>query len=201
VIDGKRPNNPLALAVLGLLLERPMHPHAMAATLRERDLDRAFKVTTGSLYDVVRSLERARWITAQETARVGGRPERTVYAHTAEGRHEFVAWLDELIRVPAREYPRFVSAVSYLGALGRQGARDALAERAGHLATEAERTRALWRDVVEAGQVPRLFMLEVEYAVGMIDNELAWVRQIIADIDAGTLSWPDADAAGQRRDG
>jgi DNA-binding PadR family transcriptional regulator len=191
-MEAKRPTNPLALAVLGLLLERPMHPHAIATTLRERELDRAFKLTTGSLYDVVRSLERIGWITAQETARVGGRPERTVYAHTEQGRQHFVAWLDELIRVPAKEYPKFLSAVSYLGALGRRAAWDALTERAGYLAAEADRARAAWRDVVDAGRAPRLFMLEVEYALRMIEAELAWVRQIVADIDSGALAWPVA---------
>jgi len=84
-MDTKRPANPLALAVMGLLLERPSHAHAIAATLRERGLDRAFKVTTGSLYDVVQVLQRAGWIVARETVRVGGRPERTVYAHTPAG--------------------------------------------------------------------------------------------------------------------
>lgn len=189
-MEAKRPANPLALAVLGLLLERPMHPHAIATTLRERELDRAFKLTTGSLYDVVRSLERIGWIATQETGRVGGRPERTVYAHTESGRQHFVAWLDELIRVPAKEYPKFLSAVSYLGALSRRAARDALTERAGHLETEADRARAAWRDVVDAGRAPRLFMLEVEYALRMIEAELAWVRQIITDIDSGALAWP-----------
>jgi DNA-binding PadR family transcriptional regulator len=192
----KRPANPLALAVLGLLLEQPMHPHGIAATLRERGMDQAFKVTTGSLYDVVRSLERAGWISARETVRVGGRPERTVYAHTDDGRRQFVAWLDELIRVPADEYPRFVSAVSYLGALGRQGARDALTERAGRLSARADRTREAWREVVDSGRAPRLFMIEVEYALRMAEAEVSWVRQIIADIDSGALSWP----AGESRD-
>src|SRR5690242_18617698 len=140
----KRPANPLALAVLGLLLEQPMHPHAIAATLRERELDRAFKVTTGSLYDVVRGLERDGWIVARQTVRVGGRPERTVYAHTPEGHQRFVAWLDELIRVPTREYPKFLSAVSYLGALGPEGARQALAERAERLAGEVRKVREQW---------------------------------------------------------
>src|SRR5256885_5999694 len=119
----QRPANPLALAVLGLLLERPMHPHAIAVALRQRGLDQAFKVTTGSLYDVVRSLERAGWITARETERVGGRPERTVYAHTAGGRRRVVASLDELIRVPVKEYPQVPSAASYLGAVGRGAGR------------------------------------------------------------------------------
>jgi DNA-binding PadR family transcriptional regulator len=200
-MNGRRPSNPLALAVLGLLVERPMHPHAMAGTLRERDLDRAFKVTTGSLYDVVRSLERAGLISAQETARVGGRPERTVYAHTEYGRDQFVAWLDELIRVPTKEYPKFISAVTYLGALGREPARDALSERAGHLSARADEARGLWRDIVESGQVPRLFMLELEYSLRMVESELAWVRQIIADIEAGALAWPTAGDAGERRDG
>ncbi|WP_345635733.1 PadR family transcriptional regulator [Rugosimonospora acidiphila] len=193
-MDGGRPANPLALAVLGLLLERPMHPHAMATTLRERGLDQAFKVTTGSLYDVVRSLERANWISAQETARVGGRPARTVYAHTARGRDEFVAWLDELIRVPAKEYPKFISAISYLGALGRQPARDALTERARCLSAQAEQARAVWREVVDSGRAPRLFMLEAEYGLRMIEAELTWVGQLIADIDEGRLSWPAAGA-------
>ncbi|MFC7110620.1 PadR family transcriptional regulator [Nonomuraea rubra] len=57
----------------------------MAATLRERGQDRVFKVTTGSLYDVVRALERAGWIEARETVKVGARPERTVYQHTPSG--------------------------------------------------------------------------------------------------------------------
>lgn len=56
----KRPvSNLLGLAVLGLLLEQPMHPYEMAATLRERNKDTSFKVRTGSLYDVVEALVRA----------------------------------------------------------------------------------------------------------------------------------------------
>lgn len=50
--------NPLGMAVLGLLMESPLHPHAMAATLRERGMDRTFNVMTRSLYDVVGALVR-----------------------------------------------------------------------------------------------------------------------------------------------
>jgi DNA-binding PadR family transcriptional regulator len=189
-MDGRRPTNPLALAVLGLLLERPMHPHALAATLRERDKDRSVKLTTGSLYDVVRSLERAGWITAIGTARVGNRPLRTVYTHTPAGRAHFVAWLDELIRVPAQEYPRFVTAVGYLGALGPARAREALAERAHRLAARLEEARAAWGEVVTSGRVPRLFMIELEYVERMLAAELAWVRETVEDLDRGALPWP-----------
>jgi DNA-binding PadR family transcriptional regulator len=184
-------SNPLGLAVLGLLIESPAHPHAMAATLRERGMDRVFKVTTGSLYDVVRALERAGWIEAQETVRVGARPERTIYQHTPLGWEEFVRWVDELIRVPADEYPKFLSAVSYLGALGPEGAVAALRERADRIRTSLAEIRQGHREVLEAGEVPRLFVVEAEYAVRMLEAELGWIEEITGDITTGRLAWPE----------
>ncbi|MCR3753578.1 PadR family transcriptional regulator [Lentzea californiensis] len=181
--------NPLGMAVLGLLLESPLHPHAMAATLRERGLDRAFKVTTGSLYDVVRALMREGWIEARETVKVGARPERTVYGLTEVGREEFTRWVDRLVREPQPEFPKFLSAVSYLGALGPRGAVEALRERAERLRTSLEEMRGSHRDALE--QVPRLFVVEVEYAVRMAEAELGWVGEIIGDVESGRLPWPE----------
>lgn len=189
--DRRAVSNPLGLAVLGLLMESPTHPHAMAATLRERGMDRVFKVTTGSLYDVVRTLERAGWIEARETVRVGARPQRTVYQHTALGRAEFVRWVDELIRVPAEEYPKFLSAVSYLGALGPDAAVAALRERADRIRASLAEIRQGHREVLAAGEVPRLFVVEAEYAVRMLEAELGWVEEITTEITTGGLAWPE----------
>lgn len=184
-------SSPLGLAVLGLLLESPAHPHAMALTLRERGLDRAFKVTTGSLYDVVRALEKAGWIERRETIQDGARPARTVYQHTALGQREFTRWVDELIRVPVDEYPKFVSAVSHLGALGPDGAVAALRERAERVRASLAELRQQHRDALDSGEVPRLFVVEAEYAVRMQEAELGWVEEIVTDIEAGDLAWPD----------
>ncbi|MEU4746779.1 PadR family transcriptional regulator [Actinosynnema sp. NPDC023658] len=200
--SSRRPvSNALGLAVLGLLLESPSHPHAMAATLRERGMDRAFKVTTGSLYDVVRTLEKAGWIEARETVRVGARPERTVYRHTAVGLDEFVRWVDELIRVPADEYPKFLSAVSYLGALGPDGASAALRERAVRVRARLAEARQRHREVLDTGQVPRLFVVEVEYGVRMLEAELGWLEEIVDDIAAGRLAWPEPTSGWVRGEG
>ncbi|GGM59492.1 PadR family transcriptional regulator [Dactylosporangium sucinum] len=187
-------SNTLALAVLGLLQERDMHPYEMAVTLRERSKDGSFKVNSGSLYDTVESLVRLGWIEPVETMRDGRRPERTVYGLTDAGRREFVVWVDELIRVPVAEFPKFVAAVSYLGALGPDGAADALAERAGHLERRIEEGRAALAATVGAGQVPRLFMIEVEYALHALAAELAWTQGIRDEIRAGSLTWPAGGA-------
>ena len=183
--------NTLALAVLGLLQEQPMHPYEMASTLRERHKDSSFKVNSGSLYDTVEALDREGWIEPLETERDGRRPERTVYAFTALGQREFLGWIDELIAVPVPEYPKFIAAVSYLGALGPDRAGQALAQRAGHLERRIEETAAALADTLGSGRVPRLFMIEVECALHSWEAELAWTRRTIDEIRDGTLPWPD----------
>ena len=53
---------PLALAVLELLLERPMHPYEMHQTIRDRYTDQVVKVRAGSLYHMVERLHRTELI-------------------------------------------------------------------------------------------------------------------------------------------
>ena len=110
-------SNPLALAVLVTLYERPMHPYEVAQTLRQRAKQESVRLNYGSLYAVVEGLERRGLIKARETVREGKRPERTVYEITDEGSREMVDWMTELIGVPAKEYPAFMAGLSFLGAL------------------------------------------------------------------------------------
>lgn len=186
----RKVTNTLALALLGLLLERRMHPYEMAATLRERHKGDSFKINSGSLYDTVEALARHGWIEPVETVREGNRPERTVYAHTELGRQEFVVWLDELVRTPVAEFPKFIAAVSYLGALGPVRAADALEERARHLAERISGADSALEETVGAG-APRLFMIEVEYQCHAWQAELEWTRRTIAEIRDGSLPWPE----------
>ncbi|MEZ0096105.1 PadR family transcriptional regulator [Streptacidiphilus sp. EB129] len=186
----RRPvSNLLGLAVLGLLIEQPMHPYEMGATLRERKLDGSFKVRTGSLYDVVEALQRVGWIAADTTEREGRRPERTVYSLTELGQLEFAQWLDELVRTPVKEYPSFLAAVSYLGALGRNRAVQALQERISVLDTEIRAIQAS-QDEAKRQQVPRLFVIEADYAAAMAIAERDWCVRIVDEMREGTLTWP-----------
>ena len=54
----RRVSNPLALAVLGCLAERPMHPYEISTTLRTRGKEQSIKLNYGSLYSVVESLQK-----------------------------------------------------------------------------------------------------------------------------------------------
>ena len=69
----RRRNNPLALAVLVCLYERPMHPYEVATTLRQRHKDESVRLNYGSLYSVVGSLEKRGLIETRLSVRVGYR--------------------------------------------------------------------------------------------------------------------------------
>ncbi len=87
------PSNPLALAVLVLLFERPMHPYEIAATLKMRRQEKSIKLRYGSLYTVIDGLLKDGSIAVKETVREGRRPERTIYQITAAGLERMRSWL------------------------------------------------------------------------------------------------------------
>jgi DNA-binding PadR family transcriptional regulator len=181
--------NPLALAVLACLYERPMHPYEMAATLRERHKDESIKLNYGSLYSVVESLKAQQLILEQETARAGNRPERTVYRLSDAGRLELVDWLSELLCRPAREYTRFEAGLSLMPVLPPEDVVKLLEERCRCLEMDIGLQRAS-KDLV-AGRLPRLFVIESEYRTVLREAEFKWTRALIADIQAGTLEGMD----------
>ncbi len=180
--------NPLALTVLALLIEQPRHPYEMQRLMRERHKDFAVGKAR-SFYNAVERLTRAGLVEPLETSREGKRPERTVYRITAEGREEFTAWLDELLSTPAAEYPLFMVAVSFLSYLPPQATISALGARVAALEGALAGTDAVLRALREEVHLPRLFLLEHEHTQALRRAELAWVRTVIADIQAGRFAW------------
>ena len=66
--------NPLALAVLVCLYEKPMHPYEVAQTLRQRAKQESVRLNYGSLYTVVESLEKRGFIKATARSAKGSAP-------------------------------------------------------------------------------------------------------------------------------
>jgi DNA-binding PadR family transcriptional regulator len=179
-------SNPLALAVLISLMERPMHPYEVATMLRGRRKDESVRLNYGSLYSVVSSLERRGLIVAQGTAREGRLPERTIYEITHTGRIEAHDWLSELLSTPTKEYPAFEAALSFLPVLPPEEAVALLEHRAASLELGLAQYRGA-RELVAQYKLPRLLWVEIEFAAAMRRAELDYTRQLIADILAGDL--------------
>lgn len=198
----ERPQSPLALAVLALLFERPMHPYEMAATMRERHKEESIKLRYGSLYTVVDGLQRDGLIEQQETSRDGRRPERTIYTITAAGSAELIAWMQDLLRRPAKEYPQFMAALSLLQVLPPAIVEALLLERLKHLDLAVQTRRGTVEGVPQSG-LPPPFLIESEYEIALIEAERGFVKRLAARIakDPAEVApmWPELHSVTAKR--
>ena len=193
-------SNPLALAVLALVFERPMHPYEMAATLKHRRKHESIKLRYGTLYTVIDLLVTRGLIRPKETSRGGKRPERTVYALTPAGRELLRDWMRELLALPAKEFPQFEAALCLLPvlppdeavALLRERAlklRDKITQMETELAQLGEMTLA---EVAEPEQelpapllgqkFPAIFAVENEYRLALTKAEFDFVTEVVRRI-------------------
>ncbi len=187
--DTKRPfSNPLALAILVLLYERPMHPYEMATTMRERRKESSIKLNYGSLYTVIEQLLREKFIAIREILKEGKRPEKTVYELTPSGETELIDWMRELVSSPVKEYPMFEAAISLLPVLPPQEVIDLLEIRIGLLKKTIEEFDEEDR-ICRQMKLPRLFSLESEYYKALTLAEYKFSKDLLSDIkrDAGGL--------------
>jgi DNA-binding PadR family transcriptional regulator len=157
--------SPIALAVLAMLYEAPMHPYRMQRLIKERGKDLVINVEQrASLYQTIQRLEREELILARQTLRDEGRPERT--------------------------YPDFPAAISFLPLLAPEDAQRQLEIRASAIETQIIQLDEGLREAAQI--VPRLFLLETEYLRAVQVTELAWVRAVIEDLRAGRITWSEA---------
>jgi DNA-binding PadR family transcriptional regulator len=183
----RKVSNLLALAVLSLLTERPMHPYEMSAVMRQRGLSAIIKLNQSSLYSIIEVLHHEGWIVPVETQREGRYPERTIYKATEAGRAELIDWLRALIRQPATEYTQFTAGLAFLGHLPPTEVATLLEEHTRHL---QEQISSIGSTIEKARQlgVDRLFLVEDAYTLALQAAKLTFVRQLIQEINDGTLT-------------
>jgi DNA-binding PadR family transcriptional regulator len=182
--------SPLALAILALLVEAPMHPYRMQQLIRQRQKDEVINVRLrASLYQTIERLLRSGLIAVQETERHENRPERTVYRLTDKGAETVRAWMRAMLSTPAREFPEFPAALAHLPLLSSEEALEQLQERERALEEELAAIDAQLRAAEPV--LPRLFVIEGEYLRAMRQAEVDWVRALIADLREGRITWSE----------
>jgi len=193
--------SPLALSILQLLDERPMHPYELASTMRNRHQDEFIRLNFGSLYHTVEVLERNGWIVSTEREREGGRPERTVYRLTKAGRGVLVRVVGDILAHPRREYPHFAAGLMFMHHLEGGEAASHLADRAKALKATTEKLTRIMTELREAG-LGRLALIELEHKIAMLEAERRWVNNLEKEIKDGRLEWKvgsDPDLVALRR--
>jgi DNA-binding PadR family transcriptional regulator len=181
----RKVDNLTALAVLATVVQRPMHRYEIASLIRARGKDQDMGVKWGSLYTVVQNLAKHGFLEVVGTDRQGARPERTIYRITEAGRQEMLDWTRELLSAPEPESPRFAAGLSVQMTLPPGEVIALLRTRLGALEASVEEQRASLAAHLQ--EIPRLFLVENEYTLALLEAEAAWVRALVDELETGTF--------------
>ena len=189
--------SPLALAILGLLENGPMHPYGIQRLIKQWGKDKVINVgQRASLYRMIDRLEEAQLITAVGTDRDERYPERTTYHLTDTGRAASRQWLTEILSTPRNEYPEFPAALSFIMLLTPQTAEKVLDERRTKLANHIAELDQDLASEIEGVEIPPIALAEIEYLRAVTAAELSWVTATLGSLRDGSLTWnPDAIAS------
>ncbi|MDL4817610.1 PadR family transcriptional regulator [Actinomadura opuntiae] len=183
-----RPLTPLALTVLRMLCDGPMHPYEMQQRIRDHAYDQAVKITHGSLYHSVERLASAGLIEPLETSREGRRPERTVYAVTSAGRDAAHIRLAELLAKPVEEFPLFGTGLAFVNLLPEAEVARQLRTRAIALEALLVGNQAANVSLRKRG-LERYKLLDQEWSIARFRGELEFVQSLADDLESGRLTW------------
>jgi DNA-binding PadR family transcriptional regulator len=167
--------SPGAHAVLGLLSREPTSGYDLGS-LAERTIAHFWPITRAHIYAELGRLERAGLVTATEVAQ-RGRPDKRVYAITAEGERALDVWLDSADLGDERRRNPLLLKVFF-------GDRMAPERLAGLLAAERERCQAK-RDhytavVAKLEGDPGAVMRRATalYGVRCAESQLDWLDEV-----------------------
>lgn len=182
--------SPLALAILGLLENGPMHPYGIQRLIKRWGKDKVVNVDQrASLYRMIDRLLEAGLITAGETDRDERYPERTTYHLTDAGRAATQQWLTEIVSTPRNEFPEFPAALSFLMLETPKAAQSMLEQRRDQLIKRVAELDAELAMEIEGLEIPRIAMVEIEYLRAITDAELRWVTSILDELRDGSFTW------------
>jgi DNA-binding PadR family transcriptional regulator len=180
--------SPLALAILGLLEDGPLHPYGMQQLIKRWGKDEVINVgQRATLYKMINRLCEAGLIKPAGTTRDHSYPERTSYELTEVGRETRQQWMAEVLSMPRNEFPEFPAGLSFLPLLTPESTRQLLVIRRDKLVQRLAERDAL---IARVGfPLPRATMLETEYLHAITEAEIRWLERVIAGLGDGSITW------------
>ena len=193
VVTSKYRRSPLALAVLALLVERPLHPYGVLVLLKQWGKGQVINISQrATVYKTVTRLADAGLIAVRQTEREQQYPERTLYELTDSGREVMHEWLAEMLTGGDPEYPEFPAALSFIMLLTPEQAIPLLELRRQQVSERlAELDAGLGAAAATPG-LPPVSVLEIDYLRAMAATELAWVSKTVDELRNKRLDWADA---------
>jgi DNA-binding PadR family transcriptional regulator len=173
------------LMALGVLARNgPSHGHHIRRVADVTNVGEWGGVSVGALYRELRAMEREGLVEATRTERVGNRPERTVYAITAEGQLELTTLREQAIRpLGSGPDPLGVALLFAADGMDPEELRRTLRARRDMLAIGAREIAADREQLLAKGFLDVLAASVMRRAILAVEAEIAWHDELDASLE------------------
>ena len=188
------------LMALGILARSgPSHGHHIRRVADVTNVGEWGGVSVGALYRELRAMEREGLVEAARTEKVGNRPERTVYAITAEGQLELTTLREQAIR-PLASGPDPLGVALLFAADGMDPAelRRNLRARREMLAIAVAQVAADREQLIAKGFIDVLAAAVMRRGIMTIEAEIRWHDELDATLAAASADDAPAGLAAGR---
>jgi DNA-binding PadR family transcriptional regulator len=174
------------LMALGILARSgPSHGHHIRRVADVTNVGEWGGVSVGALYRELRAMEREGLIEAARTEKVGNRPERTVYAITAEGQLELTTLREQAIRpLGSGPDPLGVALLFAADGMEPEELRRTLRTRREMLAIAVAQVAADREQLIAKGFIDVLAAAVMRRAIMATEAEIRWHDELDAELAA-----------------
>lgn len=173
------------LLVLGVIrLFQPVHGYDVRRELLSWRVDQWANVAPGSIYNALKSMERDGLLNVVGTKQVGGRPERTTYALTAEGETEFQNLLRETLWTVQTPTDPLMPGLAFMMAVNPNELKAALEHRINQIRGLLKASEFAVAQI-PSETVPRHVRELYRLSAARLEAEIPWAQALLAQLEAG----------------
>lgn len=176
----------MKLVILGLLLERDMHPYEITLVMRERNYDHMMKLQMGSLYYAVDKLGQEGYIEAREVIRSSDRPDKTIYRITDKGKALFEQLILQQIKKTDQIFNPLYLALALSRHIDQDKVEQRLAERIREIEHQVNFAYQVYEEHISIVSRSALHLMYGRYEHSL--TELKWLKRLYEDVVARKLN-------------
>jgi DNA-binding PadR family transcriptional regulator len=176
----------MKLAILGILLERNMHPYEITLVMKERNMDRITKLQLGSLYYAVDKLAQEGCIEALEVISSSDRPDKTIYGITEQGKVLFEQLILQQIKKNDPNFHPMYLALAMSHHVDQSKVEKLLEERIKETEHQVNLTYQVYEEHISIVPRSTLHLMYGKYEHAL--TELKWLQRLYRDVVERKLS-------------
>ena len=175
------------LAILSLIAEAPRHGYELEQVIEERGMREWTEVAFSSIYFILNGLVKKGLADSALQPAAGRGPAKKVFATTPAGRVALHDGVLQAISLAEHDNRRFLLGLSCLPLLSPSEVEEAFSQRIAFL--QAKQQQFSQHPALTQPHFPAHVRAMFTYSAELIQAELAWTQQFLADYQKGNQSY------------